>query len=289
MSWAILRLTRLTTRSQLTSETLADLSIRSISQCVLVSADKVCSLCAGTRTLIVCVRDRTDASLCLAQTRETKLFARWPHDEQAVLNKPREGFGEHAARDAPEPQARPAAKAVPFANIRADLRAHGGDWGAQGFWALLVYRFGRWRYGVRPVLLRKPLSGLYKIAFKFVQIITGIELPCEVQIGRNFVIDHFGGIIISGYAKFGDNCRIRNGVCIGLSRVGDPCAAVIGNNVDIGAGAKLLGRITVGDNVLIGANSVVTRAVPANSVAVGAPAVIKPRRHVAPVPIQRAA
>jgi serine O-acetyltransferase len=115
--------------------------------------------------------------------------------------------------------------------------------------------------------------------FKFVQILTGIELPCEVEIGRNFVIDHFGGIVISGYARFGDNCRIRNGVCIGLSRVDDPCAPVIGNNVDIGAGAMLLGRITVGDNVIIGANSVVSRDVPSNSIAVGVPAVVKPMSH----------
>jgi len=162
-----------------------------------------------------------------------------------------------------------------FANIRADLRAHGGNWGAQGFWALVVYRFGRWRYGVRPVLLRKLCSGIYRVAFKFVQIVTGIELPCEVLIGRNLVIDHFGPIIVSGYARIGDNCRIRPGVSIGLSRVSDPCAPIIGNNVDIGAGAKLLGRITVGDNVIIGANAVVTRSIPGNSIAVGVPATVK--------------
>jgi serine O-acetyltransferase len=90
------------------------------------------------------------------------------------------------------------------------------------------------------------------------------------------VIDHFGGIIISGYAKFGDNCRIRNGVVVGIRRVGDRSAPVIGNNVDIGAGAKLLGPISIGDNVVIGANAVVITDVPANSLAVGVPAVIKP-------------
>lgn len=164
-----------------------------------------------------------------------------------------------------------------FSNIRADLQAHGGDWGAQGFWALLVYRFGRWRYGVRPVALRKLLSGIYRVLFKLVQIVTGIELPCEVRIGRNFVIDHHGGIVISGYTSFGDNCRIRSGVCIGLGRVDDPCAPMIGNGVDIGSGAKLLGRIAIGDNVLIGANAVVVRDVPSNSVAVGVPAVVRPR------------
>jgi serine O-acetyltransferase len=165
-----------------------------------------------------------------------------------------------------------------FQNIRQDLKAHGGDWGAQGFWVLIVYRFGRWRYGVRPALVRKVFSLLYKIAFKFIQIITGVELPCEAQIGRNFVIDHFGGIIISGYAKFGDNCRIRNGVVVGLRRVEEPRAPVIGNNVDIGTGAKILGPITIGDNVAIGANAVVLCDVPDNSIAAGVPAVIKPRR-----------
>lgn len=165
-----------------------------------------------------------------------------------------------------------------FENIRADLRAHGGHWGAQGFWALVVYRFGRWRYGIRSPWLRKPLSVLYRVAYKLVQILTGIELPCEAVIGRNFVIDHFGGIVISGYARFGDNCRIRNGVVVGLSRVEDPIAPVIGNNVDIGTGATLLGRITIGDNVLIGANAVVVRDVPADHIAVGVPARVKPRQ-----------
>lgn len=166
-----------------------------------------------------------------------------------------------------------------FQNIRADLRAHQGDWGAQGFWALLVYRFGRWRYGVRPALLRKLFSLIYRVLYKGVQILTGIELPCEVPLGRNFVIEHSGGIVVSGFARFGDNCRIRNGVVIGLSRVDDPCAPSFGNNVDIGAGAKVLGNIRIGNNVLIGANAVVLTDVPDNCIAVGVPAIIKERRR----------
>lgn len=143
---------------------------------------------------------------------------------------------------------------------------------------MLVYRFGRWRYRVRPSLLRKFFSLIYKMLYKWVQIVTGIELPCEVELGRNFVIDHFGGIVISGYARFGDNCRIRNGVVVGLAKADDPCAPIIGNNVDIGAGAKVLGRIAIGNNVLIGANAVVIEDVPDNSIAVGVPAMIKPRK-----------
>jgi serine O-acetyltransferase len=165
-----------------------------------------------------------------------------------------------------------------FDNIRQDLKAHNGDWGAQGFWALVIYRFGRWRYGIRPAPLRKVFSLLYKVLYKLIQIVTGIELPCEVPIGKNFVIEHSGGIVVSGYAKFGDNCRIRNGVVIGLSRVDDPCAPSFGDNVDIGAGAKVLGAIRVGNNVCIGANAVVLKDVPDNTIAVGVPAVVKSRR-----------
>ncbi|MFO1338061.1 MAG: serine acetyltransferase [Burkholderiaceae bacterium] len=168
-----------------------------------------------------------------------------------------------------------------FDNIRADFQAHDRRWGAQGFWAMVVYRYGRWRYTVRPALLRKPFSLLYHVMYKLVQILTGIELPCEVEVGRNFVIDHFGGIVVSGYARFGDNCRIRNGVVVGLKNVDEHAAPTIGNDVDIGAGAKLLGAIKVGNRVCIGANAVVLVDVPDDSIAVGVPAVVRPRKPLA--------
>ena len=85
-----------------------------------------------------------------------------------------------------------------FPNIRADLKTHKGDWAAQGFWAMVVYRFGRWRYGLRPKIVRMPFSLLYKILFKLVQVVCGIQMPCEAPVGRNFRIDphlyllHFG-------------------------------------------------------------------------------------------------
>ena len=165
-----------------------------------------------------------------------------------------------------------------FDNVRRDFISHGRSWGSQGFWVMLVYRFGRWRYGIKPGFVRKFFSMLYHFQFKLIQILTGIELPCEVEIGNNFIIDHFGGIVVSGYAKIGDNCRIRNGVVIGLRRVEEKVAPVIGNNVDIGTGAKLLGPISIGDDSLIGANAVVLCDVPPNSIAAGVPAVVKPRR-----------
>lgn len=164
-------------------------------------------------------------------------------------------------------------------NIRQDLKNYNNDWGAQGFWVMVVYRFGRWRYTVKPLLLRKIFSLIYKFFYKFIQIITGIEFPCEVEIGQHFIIDHFGGIVISGYAKFGDNCRIRNGVVVGLKNVNEPKAPEIGDDVDIGAGAKILGSIKIGNRVVIGANAVVIHDVPDDSIAVGVPATIKPRRQ----------
>ena len=98
-----------------------------------------------------------------------------------------------------------------------------------------------------------------------------------------FRIDHFGGIIISGDAIFGDDCVIRNGVTVGLKDTGDRGSPILGNRVDIGAGAKILGPIHIGDNVSIGANAVVLRSVPSNSIAVGIPARVLPRKPERPV------
>ena len=165
-----------------------------------------------------------------------------------------------------------------FSNIRADLKTYDGEWSQQGFWVMIVYRYGRWRYSIKNSLLRKPFSLLYWFLYKLVQILTGIELPCEVPVGRNFRIDHFGDIVISGYASFGDDCIIRNGVTVGLKNIEEKAAPKIGNGVNIGAGAKLLGNITIGDHVDIGANAVVISSVPSHSIAVGIPARIIPKK-----------
>jgi len=159
-----------------------------------------------------------------------------------------------------------------FENIREDWHTYQHDITRQGLWVMLVYRFGRWRYTIKGRWIRLPFSFLYKVLYLFIQIITGIELPCEVKIGRRFIIEHFGGIVVSGDASFGDDVIIRNGVTIGLRHTGMRGSPTIGNRVDIGTGAKLLGPIQIGDDVAIGANAVVIKDVPANSIAVGVPA-----------------
>ena len=166
-----------------------------------------------------------------------------------------------------------------FENVRADLRAHGGQWGAQGFWALLIYRFGRWRYRIRSRWLRVPFSFAYHLLKFLADVLLGIELPCEAVLGRRFVIEHVGGIVISGDTVFGDDCVVRNGVTVGLRRRGQRGSPTIGNRVDIGAGAKLLGPIRIGNDVAIGANAVVLCDVPDGCVAVGVPAQVRLRKR----------
>jgi serine O-acetyltransferase len=170
-----------------------------------------------------------------------------------------------------------------FENIREDWRAHDCRLARHGFWVLLIYRFGRWRYSIRWRPLRMPMSLLYKFLKFFSEMLLGTELPCEAVIGRRFVIEHIGGIVVSGDARFGDDCVIRNGVTVGLRNRGIRGSPCLGNRVDIGAGAKLLGPIHIGDDTAIGANAVVLCDVPANSIAVGIPARILPRKTT-PVP-----
>jgi serine O-acetyltransferase len=164
-----------------------------------------------------------------------------------------------------------------FDNLREDWRTHDRQLFRQGLWVMAVYRFGRWRYEIRARWIRAPFSGIYKLLRLLCEILTGIELPCEAVVGRRFRIDHFGGIIISGDAVFGDDCVVRNGVTVGLRSTGKRGSPVIGSRVDIGAGAKILGSIRIGDDVAIGANAVVLIDVPPNSIAVGVPARVLPR------------
>lgn len=165
-----------------------------------------------------------------------------------------------------------------FENVREDWRTYDGSPSRQGLWVMLVYRFGRWRYEIQSPLIRVPLSFVYRILKLLSQILTGVDLPCEATVGRRFCIEHFGGIIISGDAIFGDDCVIRNGVTVGLRRTNERGAPVMGNRVDIGAGAVILGKIRIGDDVSIGANAVVLQDVPPNSIAIGVPATIRPRQ-----------
>ncbi len=160
--------------------------------------------------------------------------------------------------------------------IQEDWRANGRDWTRPGFRALAVYRFGVWRMSVEPPLVRKALSVVYRFLYRRVRNSYGIELPFTAQIGRRLTIEHQGSIVVHGFARLGDDCIIRQGVTIGNRHLSEPekCPS-IGHRVNIGAGAILLGDITVGDNAQIGANAVVLQDVPTCATAYGNPATIK--------------
>lgn len=160
-----------------------------------------------------------------------------------------------------------------LAQIGEDYRAHGRDWTKPGFRAVAVHRFGVWRMGVRPKLLRSPFSILYRIAFRRCRNVYGIELPYNVTVGRAVVIEHQGGIVVHGCTLIGDGCRIRQNCTLGIRSVSDLDAApILGVGVDVGAGAVILGRVRLGDGAVIGANAVVLDDVPAGALAVGIPA-----------------
>ena len=160
-----------------------------------------------------------------------------------------------------------------LALIAEDWRAHGRDWTRPGFRAVAVHRFGVWRMGVRPKLLRAPLSLLYRALFRRCRNVYGIELPWSVQLGRQVVFEHQGGIVIHGATVIGDRCIIRQGCTLGIRRLEDLDAApVLEEDVELGAGAVLLGRIRIGRGARIGANAVVTSDVPAGALALGVPA-----------------
>lgn len=157
--------------------------------------------------------------------------------------------------------------------VMEDYVAHGREASRPGFQALLVYRFGVARMRVKPLLLRAPLSILYRTLFRSVRNFYGIELPYTAKVGRRVVFEHQHGIVVHGATVIGDDCIIRHGVTLGirsLDRLAD--APVLGKRVNVGAGAKIIGRVHIGDGAAVGANAVVLEDVPAGRLAVGVPA-----------------
>jgi serine O-acetyltransferase len=157
--------------------------------------------------------------------------------------------------------------------IREDWQAHGRDWSKPGFRALAVHRFGVWRMRIRPKLLRAPFSVFYRALYRHVRNHYGIDLPYSVAVGRCVIIEHCGAIVIHGSASIGDRCIIRQGVTLGNRYLSQPFdAPQLGAGVNVGAGAKILGNVHVGDYAQIGANAVVLSDVPSRATVAGIPA-----------------
>ncbi|MEM0913163.1 MAG: serine acetyltransferase [Planctomycetota bacterium] len=118
---------------------------------------------------------------------------------------------------------------------------------------------------------------------RFWSVVTGCDIPLNAQLGGGVAMPHANGIVIHPRAVVGVNLLIQHQVTIGMKRHDDPRLPIIGDGVELGAGAKVLGPITIGDGAVIGANAVVVRDVPAGAIAVGIPArVIRPEETPAP-------
>lgn len=135
-----------------------------------------------------------------------------------------------------------------------------------GFHALLAYRVAHW-------LRHRHVPFFPRLISQLARWLTGIEIHPGATIGRGFFIDHGMGVVIGETAEIGDYVTLFQGVTLGgTGKERGKRHPTIGNHVVVGAGAKILGGIRVGDNVKIGANSVVLKSVPPNSTVIGVPA-----------------
>ena len=144
-----------------------------------------------------------------------------------------------------------------------------------GFHALLIHKFSHW-------LWNADFKWLGRLISHFARWITGIEIHPGAKIGRRVFIDHGMGVVIGETSEIGDDCTLYHGVTLGgTSWNKGKRHPTLGKGVVIGAGAKILGPILIGEGARIGSNAVVVKEVPAGATAVGIPARIVDAEHEA--------
>ena len=183
-----------------------------------------------------------------------------------------------------------------FETIRADLERKMRGYGVRrqdqsffrkritpllefGTLAVIVHRFGRWVYNIKIPVIRQLMIFIYLVVNTVCLAITGIHVHRESDIGPGLVIHNSNCIFILA-TKIGHSCTVNQGVSVASVRgTGWP---TLGNNVYLGAGCKVMGGVTVGDNVVISANSLVIADVPSDCTVLGVPARIISRQTVSP-------
>ncbi len=137
-----------------------------------------------------------------------------------------------------------------------------------GYHAVRWHRISHWLHIHKLRTLARGIS-------QFARFLTGVEIHPGTKIGKCLFIDHGMGIVIGETAEIGDYCNIYHGVTLGgTGKDKGKRHPTLGNHVLVGAGAKILGPFTVGDNARIGGNAVVLKEVPPNATVVGVPGVI---------------
>jgi serine O-acetyltransferase len=156
------------------------------------------------------------------------------------------------------------------AHVQSDFRRHQSRVLNIAWWPLFVYRFGVWAWTL-PQPLRFFCNKTYGLMLFFIKMTSGTLIPREATIGEDPLFPHVGQIKIFSSAVIGDRATIFHDVTIGVS-IGNDGAPVIGNDVFIGPGAKILGPVKIGDGARIAANSLVISDIPAGANAIGVPA-----------------
>ena len=164
-----------------------------------------------------------------------------------------------------------------FADFKLDIKRYKQEVGfvfyEPSIIMVFLYRLRKSLYSIRFRPVRLLLKIIIEPIYFFLTLLYGIHLPQGCVIGSGLIIHHFGGIILNTKTIIGKNCTLRHNVTIGARR-GNDDVPILGDNVNIGAGAVILGNIKIGNNVAIGANAVVLNDVPDNCIAVGNPAKI---------------
>ena len=139
-----------------------------------------------------------------------------------------------------------------------------------------LYKYNFWMrtcfYTRSNLMLKFTIHPIAKLILRHIVYKLGIQIPSSTIIGSGFHIGHFGGIVVNAESVIGKNCNISHGVTLGQGNRGkNKGCPILRNNIYIGPGAKIVGAVRIGNNVAIGANCVVTKDVPDNSVVVGIP------------------
>jgi serine O-acetyltransferase len=142
----------------------------------------------------------------------------------------------------------------------------------QAIWGTIFYRLSRALFLVNVPIMKIFLRFIGFFIFKISESFFGVAIRPGAEIGPGLYVGHAGMVMINEEVKAGKNLSVGPGVLIGLRGVGHKGAPVLGNDVYVGVGAKILGKINVGDNVRIGANSVVVQNVPSSVTVFGVPA-----------------
>lgn len=160
-------------------------------------------------------------------------------------------------------------------------------WMNAAVWSIACYRLGNWLHTARPnILIRIPLKVVSYCLLKWCEVFMEMCIDPQATIGPGFYIGHIGGVHINPQAVLGANCDLAHRITIGASAMGRQGAPVLGDEVYIGTGATLLGKIKIGSGAKIAANTLVITNVPAGATVMGVPGriILRPPTTPAPAP-----